>query len=302
MVEPYEKTCYLWTRSEIRFLFYMRTVRSQTGTKVTHVGSATEMKSDRSEFIFRSVNAWKEMYGDRYELIRVWVLLSLMEIPPSSASSWIDLWLWFSLFSLKIDFNYPLLILLFDFWCVATVGRHSWQVVREAKNAVSVALKKLKLPWVKLWNCREYIEIAVSKIEIAVIKIAVSKLKLPWLNWNCREQIEIAVGKLKLPWANWNCHKQIEIAVSKLKLLWVILKLLWANWNCREQIEIALSKLKLPWHFWATVALHEPTSSQRKTGFVFFQGHFSLPIYISRIDEGCNIDNIYNLISDGNFL
>ena len=71
MVEPYEGTCYLWTRSEIRFLFYMRTVRSQTGTKVTRVGSATEMKSDRSEFIFSSVNAGKEMYGDRYELTPV---------------------------------------------------------------------------------------------------------------------------------------------------------------------------------------------------------------------------------------
>ena len=67
-----------------------------------------------------------------------------------------------SLFSLKIDFNYPLLILRFDFWCVATAGRRSWQVVREAKNAVSVAVKKLKLPWVKLKL------ISVSKIEIAV--------------------------------------------------------------------------------------------------------------------------------------
>ena len=54
--------------------------------------------------------------------------------------------LWFSLFSLKIDFKCPLLILRFDFWCVATVGRRSWQMVREAKNAVSVAVKKLKLP------------------------------------------------------------------------------------------------------------------------------------------------------------
>ena len=71
MVEQYEGTCYLWTWSEIRFLFYMRTVRSQTGTKVTRVGSATEMKSDRSEFIFSSVNALKEMYGDRYELTPV---------------------------------------------------------------------------------------------------------------------------------------------------------------------------------------------------------------------------------------
>ena len=66
MVEPCEGTGYLGTRSEIRFSFYMRTVRSQTGTKVTCVGSATEMKSDRSEFIFTAVpckrikrNVWK---------------------------------------------------------------------------------------------------------------------------------------------------------------------------------------------------------------------------------------------------
>ena len=39
------------------FCFFMRTVRSQTGTKATRVGSVTEMKLDRSEFIFRSVNA-----------------------------------------------------------------------------------------------------------------------------------------------------------------------------------------------------------------------------------------------------
>ena len=52
--------------SEIRFLFYMRTVRSQIGTKVTRVGSATETKSDRSEFIIRPVpckrmkrNVWR---------------------------------------------------------------------------------------------------------------------------------------------------------------------------------------------------------------------------------------------------
>ena len=37
------------------FPFYMRTVRSQTGTKVTRVRSATETKSNWSEFIFRPV-------------------------------------------------------------------------------------------------------------------------------------------------------------------------------------------------------------------------------------------------------
>ena len=37
------------------FPFYMRTVQSQTGTKVTRVGSATDTQSGRSEFIFRPV-------------------------------------------------------------------------------------------------------------------------------------------------------------------------------------------------------------------------------------------------------
>ena len=41
-------------------------------------GTVSGIKSDRSEFIFRSVNTWKEMYGDRYELIPVWVRPSLM--------------------------------------------------------------------------------------------------------------------------------------------------------------------------------------------------------------------------------
>ena len=65
-------------------------------------------------------------------------------------------------------------------------------MVSEAKNAVSVAVKKLKVPWVRLQNCREQIEIAVSKIEIAVseTEIAVS-------------ETEIAVNKLKLPWHFW---------------------------------------------------------------------------------------------------
>ena len=176
MVEPYEGTCYLWTRSEIRFCLFVRKVRSQTGTKaakVTRVGSTTEIKSDRCEFIFRLVNAWKEMYGDRYELKKFVPVSCKYPLVLLVRKSTFDLR--FSLFSLKMDFKYPLLILPFDFWCVATVGRRSWQVVREAKNAVSV-----------------------EKIEIALSKIA----KLPWANWNRREQIEIAVNKLKLPWAN----------------------------------------------------------------------------------------------------
>jgi len=66
----------------LRFVsVYMRTVRTQTGTKLTRLGSATETKSDRSEFISRDrshVNASKEMYGDRYELMPVWVRPGLM--------------------------------------------------------------------------------------------------------------------------------------------------------------------------------------------------------------------------------
>ena len=49
MMEPYEETCYLWTWPEIRFRF------TRTGTKKPLVGSATDTKSDRSEFVFRPV-------------------------------------------------------------------------------------------------------------------------------------------------------------------------------------------------------------------------------------------------------
>ena len=64
-MEPYEETCYLWTRSRFIF-FYMRTVQSQTGTKVTRVRSATDTKSGLSKFTFRPVpckrvkrNVWR---------------------------------------------------------------------------------------------------------------------------------------------------------------------------------------------------------------------------------------------------
>ena len=52
-----------------RFPFYMRMVQSQTGTKVTRVGSVTETKLDRSEFIFRLTpckcvkrNVWRSIW------------------------------------------------------------------------------------------------------------------------------------------------------------------------------------------------------------------------------------------------
>ena len=50
------------------FPFYMRTLQSQTGTKVTRVGSATDTKSGRCEMIFRPVpcklmkrNVWRSI-------------------------------------------------------------------------------------------------------------------------------------------------------------------------------------------------------------------------------------------------
>ena len=33
-----------------------------------------------------------------------------------------------------------------------------------------------------------------------------------------REQIEIAVNKLKVPWVYWNCREQVEIAVSETEI------------------------------------------------------------------------------------
>ena len=118
-------------RSEIRFLFYMRTVQSRTGTKVTRVRSATEMKSDHSEFISRSVNAWKE----------------------------IDFWFWFhfSLWRSTLTIHFWFCVLTFGAWPLSAAIAD--RLVREAKNAVSVVVKKLKLPWVKLQNCRKQIEI-----------------------------------------------------------------------------------------------------------------------------------------------
>ena len=65
-MEPCKERYYLWTRSVIRSPFFMRTVGSQSGTKVTRVGSTTETMWDRSEFIFRPVpckrmkrNVWR---------------------------------------------------------------------------------------------------------------------------------------------------------------------------------------------------------------------------------------------------
>ena len=58
------------------FLFYMRTVQSQTGTKVTRVGSVTEMKLDRSEFILR-LTLCKRMKKNVWRAIQTHTGLSL---------------------------------------------------------------------------------------------------------------------------------------------------------------------------------------------------------------------------------
>ena len=62
-------------RRATRDPFYMRTVQSQTGTKITHVGSATDTKSDRSEFIFRPVPC-KRMKRNVWRAIRTHTGLS----------------------------------------------------------------------------------------------------------------------------------------------------------------------------------------------------------------------------------
>ena len=144
----------------------------------------------------------------------------------SVRESTFDFWFHFSLWRSTLNI---------DFWfCVLTFGGHC----RPPKlSEVDRWWAKRKMPWALF---------------------AVKKLKLPWVNWNCREQIEIAVSKLKLPWVNWNCREQIEIAVNKLKLPWVKLKLPWVNWNCPgtnwnclDKLKLPWVKLKLPWHFWA---------------------------------------------------
>ena len=55
MVEPYEETCYYGPGLRFVSVLHIGTVQSQIRTKVTHVGLATNMKSEWSEFIFRPV-------------------------------------------------------------------------------------------------------------------------------------------------------------------------------------------------------------------------------------------------------
>ena len=63
------------------FPFYLRTVQSQTGTKITRVGSATDTKSDRSEFVFRPVPC-KHMKRNVWRAIRT-------HTGPSSSRSYV---------------------------------------------------------------------------------------------------------------------------------------------------------------------------------------------------------------------
>ena len=50
--------------------FYMRMVQSRTGTKITRVGSATDTKSDSSEFVFRPVPCKPRMKRNVWRAIR----------------------------------------------------------------------------------------------------------------------------------------------------------------------------------------------------------------------------------------
>ena len=52
------------------FPFYMRPVQSRTGTKITRVGSATNTKSDRSEFVFRPIPGKPRMKRNVWRAIR----------------------------------------------------------------------------------------------------------------------------------------------------------------------------------------------------------------------------------------
>ena len=139
----------------LRFFFvlmYMRTARSQTGTKVTRVGSATEMKSDRSEFIFRPIQC-KHMKRNVWRPIRTHTGLSSSQSHARKyplvllvRESTFDLW--FALFSSrKIDFKYRLLNFGFDFFCMATVGRRRSQVAERSEIYGDHCREKN-------WNCR----------------------------------------------------------------------------------------------------------------------------------------------------
>ena len=60
----------------LRFVvIYMRTVRTQTGTRISCLGPATETKSDRSEFIVRPVS-WKRIKRNVWRSIRTHAGLS----------------------------------------------------------------------------------------------------------------------------------------------------------------------------------------------------------------------------------
>ena len=145
MVEPYEGTCHLWTRSEIRFLFYMRTVRSQTGAKVTRVGSETEMKSDRSEFIFRSVPC-KRMKRNVWRPIRTHTGLSSFR----PGLYWFVNRLLicdfhFSLWRSTLNIDFLFCVLTFGAWPLSAAVADRWRAKRKCRERCRA----------KNWNCRE---------------------------------------------------------------------------------------------------------------------------------------------------
>ena len=96
----------------------MRTVRSQTGTKVTCVGSTTEMKSDWSEFIFRPVPC-KRMKRNVWRPIRTHTGLS-------SSHSAAVVYRWWA--KPKMSWALP--------W-------KNWT----CREQIEIAVSKLKLPW-----------------------------------------------------------------------------------------------------------------------------------------------------------
>ena len=87
------------------FPFYMRTVQSRTVTKITRVGSATDTRSDRSEFVFRPVPC-KRMKRN------VWRAIRTHTGPSSSRSHVITPFNWFpegpdiKCFVLFLDFHF----------------------------------------------------------------------------------------------------------------------------------------------------------------------------------------------------
>ena len=77
-MEPYDKTSYLRTLSEIRFRFKWERYGTVSDRYESN-SDPTRCQAGLSSLLGRShVKAWIEMYGDRYELMPVWVRPGLM--------------------------------------------------------------------------------------------------------------------------------------------------------------------------------------------------------------------------------